>query len=198
MQRVHRHDGVQADQQVDALLERHRGVKRLEQHAIDIVPPVDAHRRVEPGQRRRRLDGARDRHVVERRLAEAHGVTRVEVGGDDNQFVGQLAKVVGATLQGVDPLEVGADKAAVVEHARGSACESRVSDSAIDRSWGRRSTAITDSTRRPGMLSATAQPLTDCRFEESLGHERVLTGLGLDDRPGTSAPSTTGWRGRRR
>ena len=62
--RVERHERIDAEQQVDAVVERDRCVQRLVERAVDVVLAVDLDRRKQSGQRARRLDRARDGHVV--------------------------------------------------------------------------------------------------------------------------------------
>ena len=113
---VHRHDGVDADHELGAAVQRHARVDGLVQHAVHVVPPVDLHRRVQPRQRRRGLDGGGDGHLRQRPLAKADGLARVEVGGDDDEVVGEVAEVVGPAVLGEEPPEVVPERG-VVEDA---------------------------------------------------------------------------------
>ena len=62
--RVERHERVDAQQQVDAVIERDRRVQCLVERAVDVMLAVDLDRREQAGKRARRLDRPRYRHVV--------------------------------------------------------------------------------------------------------------------------------------
>jgi len=111
--RVERHQGIDTEEQVDALIERDRGMERLVQRAIDIVLAVDLDRREQAWQRRRCGDRLVDRHVIEAGLAERHGHAGVEIRRHQKQLALQRTKVVAAATGGEQAHEKGIDGALV-------------------------------------------------------------------------------------
>ena len=82
-----------------AVLQRHRGVQRLEQHAVHAGATVDLHRRIEPGHapcspaRRARWE-----RLCAPGRAEADRAPGLEIGRHDHQLRAQLPEVVGAAV----------------------------------------------------------------------------------------------------
>src|SRR5205823_5136493 len=68
--RVERNQRVDAQQQIDALVERNRRVQRLVERTVDVVLAVDLDWWKQSRQRARRLDGARYRNMVSSICAE--------------------------------------------------------------------------------------------------------------------------------
>jgi hypothetical protein len=95
---VEGHQRVQADQQVQPLVEQHGGVQRLLQRSVDAGAATHLDRRVQARQCSAGLHRNRDRHVVEAGLAEGHGLARVQVGGDEHELAVELAEIVAAAL----------------------------------------------------------------------------------------------------
>ena len=93
-QRVHAHHEVRAR------LQQHRSIHGPEQRAVGVDVAVDRDRRVQARQGGAGLDGARDRDVVETRLAEAHGMPGVEVGRDDVEAWHEPAEIIGSSRAG--------------------------------------------------------------------------------------------------
>src|SRR5438034_11833909 len=67
--RVERYQGINAEQQVDALVERDRGMECLIQRAIDVVFAIDFDRREQARQRRGGGYRLVDRNVIDARPA---------------------------------------------------------------------------------------------------------------------------------
>jgi hypothetical protein len=79
------HQRVEADQQVHAFVQGHRGVHGFFQRAVDVVFAIDLHRREQAGQGGAGLHRARDGHVVPAWAAKGGGLAAVEVGGHQRQ-----------------------------------------------------------------------------------------------------------------
>jgi hypothetical protein len=179
---VDRDDRIDADHQLGPRLQRHRGVHGLEQDAVDVVAPLDLHRRIEAGEGRAGGDGERDRDVVQPRLAEPHRLAGVEVRGHHHQALAELAEVVRPPLDVEDLLYVLADRLVVEDPYRQGLAEAgqrfeqgevpAVGDPLPDRL-----------PEQPRHGAAAALDLADGRGEEGLGHERMLPRLVRDDRP---------------
>ncbi|EWS52543.1 hypothetical protein X551_04669 [Methylibium sp. T29] len=117
------HQRIQADQQVQALVEQDRGMQRLAQHAIDVAAAVDLDRREQSGQRGAGLHGERDRHVVVARQAEGPGVAAVEVDRHQHQPARQRAEVVAAAGRAEHAAQVLVDRAVGEQAGRHGAAE---------------------------------------------------------------------------
>ncbi len=184
--RVGRHEGVHAQQQPHAVLQGHRGVQRFQQHAVHAGAPVNRHRWIESWKRGAGLHRTRDRHMVGARLAEPDRRSRLEVRRDDHQLVRQLAKVVGATLDGVDLLEVATDRFVVEEADRQRIGEprQRFQHGLIAGPPGELHQGIGQESRQH---QTSAAELFVGGREEILRHKRMLARLGLHQRPGELA-----------
>jgi len=178
--RVHRHDRVDAQQQLRPVLQRDRRMQRLEEHAVHAVAPVHQHRRVHARNRRARFDGRRDRDVVPSGLAEADLAARTQVRRHHDQLVLQLPEVVGAAGNGEDLLQVAAN-GLVVEDAhrqRLGQAGQRLAQRKVARPLRRAPDRLG---QQPGHLERPLRQLPIGGGEERLRHERVLPRLVLDD-----------------
>ena len=95
---VKRHQRVQAQHQVDALVQRHRGVHGFLQGAVHVVGVVNLNRRKQARQSRAGLHRFGDGHVVPAGAAKWRGLAAVQVGGHQGELGAELPKVVGAAL----------------------------------------------------------------------------------------------------
>ena len=179
---VHGHDGIDAQQQLRPVLQRDRGVQRLEEHAVHAVASVNQHRRIDAGDGRTRLHGPGDGDVLPLRLAEPDGTARAEVGAHDDELVRQLAEVVRAPRHREDLREVAADRL-VVEHAHGQRLGEAREGFAEGLVAGTCQQVPHRSGRQPGHLQRPPRQLQVGWREERPRDKRVLPRLVLDDRP---------------
>ena len=121
--RVERHQGIDAEQQLDVLVERDRRMERLVQRAVDVVFAIDFYRREQARQRRGSCYRLVDRNVIDAGLAECHGPAGVEIRRDQKQFALEGAKVVAAATGGEQPHEKGVDGALVEQSGRNGAAQ---------------------------------------------------------------------------
>jgi len=178
--RVHRNDRVHTQQQLRPVLERHRGVQRLEQHAVHAVGAVDQDRRVHTGHCRARLDGGRDRDVVPPGLSEADRAPRAQVGGYHDQAMLQPPEVVGPARNREDLLEVAADRLVVEDADRQRLGQTR--EGLAERLVAGTHRHPPDRRgQQPRHLEGPFRQLTVGRGEERLRNEGVLPRLVLDD-----------------
>ena len=92
--RVERHQRVDADQQIDAAFQQHRGVHGPAQRAVDVVAAAHFHRRIQARQRGAGLHGLGNRDVFPFAGAETHGFAAVQVHCDHVQLAIELAEIV--------------------------------------------------------------------------------------------------------
>ena len=164
--RVERHERIDAQQQIDAFVERDRRVQRLVERAVDEIFVADPHRRKEAGQRRRGLDRLRNRNVVAPRRPEGHGSAGVEVGRDEKELAAERAEIVGAARA----LRTGGCRNRSIDRLSnmpvGTACDSVASDSIMPRRNGSRSACSAARTR------ARARAPRDARTRRTPGAGR--------------------------
>ena len=179
---VYRDDRVDADQELDALVQRHRAVQGLTQHPVDVMASFDRDRGVEARQSAGGLNRPRDLDLVVAIVAEAPRLAAVQVDRDDDQLGIELTKVVGTTLDRIDSLEIRADPI-VVEHAdrqRPPEASHRFPEGAISGVLEVLAQRLDDQSRNRG---SGVQELFVRRRQEGLAGERVLPRLLLHDRP---------------
>src|SRR5436190_6015570 len=179
--RVERHERIDAQEQLDALVERDRRVQGLVERAVDVVIAVDDHRRKQARQRAGRLDRARDRHVVATARAERHRRAGVEVGRDEEELALELAEVVGAAACREQPLQEGVDRAVVEEPGRNGARERREGAHQAPAQW-RTQPLERRATREGGKRHGPATEFAERGLEEDLGLQRRVGAVG-DEQP---------------
>ena len=133
------HQRIDAEEQIDAFVERDRRVQRLVERAVDEIFAADPHRRKEARQRRRGLDRLRNRNVVAPGRAEGHRRAGVEVGRDEKELAAEAAEIVGAART---RRTGGAGSRSIDRLSNmpvGTACDSVASDSIMPRRNGSRS-----------------------------------------------------------
>jgi len=177
---VERHDRIDADEQLHAGFERDRRVQRFLHCAVDIVVIADARRRIEAGQGCARLDGLRDRHIVEARRPERHRPSAVEVGRHNEEFARKLAKVVGPSRLAEQPREVRGDRVIVEQAVRQA---TREPHEGFEETAVRRNPKIGERRRLDHFRHAHEPPrkLGESGPQQQAGFERVLMRLIQDE-----------------
>ncbi len=110
------HQRIEAEQQIESLLQGDRGVHGFAQSAVHKIAPVDLHRRIQTRQRRAGLHRPGNRHPVITRRTKFHRFAGIQIDRHHIQLVRQLAEIVGAARRAPHPGQVFVNRL-VVENA---------------------------------------------------------------------------------
>ena len=117
---VERHQRVQANQQIHAIVQRDRCVHGLLQRPVHVVLVVNLDRWKQAGQGRTGLHRLRDRHMVPAGAAKGRSLATVQVGGHQRELGLELAEIVGTAFTAEQACQLRIDRL-VGEHASGQA-----------------------------------------------------------------------------
>jgi hypothetical protein len=175
---VHRDQGIDAEQQLGALLQCDRGVHRLEQDPIHTEMAFDLHRGIQAGDGGARLDGRRDRDMLPAPGPEHDWLARLQVCGDHEELVPQLPEVVGPAPEPEAPFQVPADRLIVEEAQRQRPAQP--SERLENGRWspGEFKGQISQD---PGELQGAANPFPVGGEKETARIERGFAGQGSDE-----------------
>ncbi|MDB5892458.1 MAG: hypothetical protein JWP47_3289 [Polaromonas sp.] len=92
---IKRHQRIDAEHQVDALVHGDAGVHGFFKRTVHKILAINIDRRKKPRQGRAGLHGFGDGYMLPAWPTERYGVAAVQMGGNQRQAGGELTKIVG-------------------------------------------------------------------------------------------------------